>query len=102
MENALIFVPEGDDYEAAAARCMEYVASAGYRLDGMVLGEWDTVRQMMMAGQIDVVIVASRDELPEHRSPRIEIVAEETVHRPVRLPEQRGHSPRRRRPRPLA
>ena len=103
MERAVIFVPAGDGYQSAAGRCIEYVTSEAYQLAGVVLGDWPAVQEMMCTGRVDVVVVAAREHLPSGRTPRVEIVAEETVQRPVRLSEREtAQAPRRRRPRRLA
>lgn len=74
-ERAIIYVPS-DDMEHCAILCLEYAAQNGYLVEGVVVGRWHDAQSMVLGGAAEVVIVADRSQLPPHRTPRIEVVAE--------------------------
>jgi hypothetical protein len=57
--------------------CRAYCQEHGYGVVAVVAdvdGGWPLVAGLLRAGQADVVIVYSRDDLPPNRTPRLEVV----------------------------
>jgi len=104
-DHAVVFVPahvtDPAEFAAVAAPCLERVEACGYVFAGIVR-TWPDTWALMMEGRAQVVIVASRGQLPADQRPRIEAVTE-----PVRttVPQQQHvvpaevTAPRVRRPR---
>ncbi|MET8908423.1 hypothetical protein [Micromonospora sp. NPDC004551] len=100
MEKAVIWIPPDlDPMEPAAVACLTYTRRHGYRLDGIVRSSWESVRQMMMRGEVDVVVVADVRHLPPDRVPRIEVVDDASPEAPAATGpvSVRQRRPRRRR-----
>lgn len=79
---AVIWAAGDDDWERHAARCVDYCARMGYEVVGVVSeaagGRWADIEHLVLTdGRAEIVVVASRDELPRSRTPRIEAVADE-------------------------
>ena len=96
---AAIWVPaQVEPIEPHLMACLDHARRCRYDLLGIITtAPWDEVRQMMLDGKVDVVVVARLDHLPPDRTPRIEVAP-----RPPRPPAgcPRGPvPPRRRRPR---
>lgn len=101
-DHAVVYVPaditDPAEFAAAAAPCMERVEACGYVFSGIVR-TWPDCWDLMREDRAQVVVVASRGQLPPDQRPRIEAVTE-----PVRT-EQRHvvpadvTAPRVRRPR---
>lgn len=80
MLRALIFVTREhlDDY---CPRCADYLNRCGMELTAVVIDDgdgrrWPEVATLLANGEVDVVVVATRAELPPDRLPRIDVVAE--------------------------
>lgn len=82
----VIFAPSGDEYVPSLVRCLEYAAATGWQSEGVILGRWDAVTDMLMRRAVDVVIVDDRDHLPPDRIPRLVIVREQLNGPPVAAP----------------
>ncbi|MFG2169646.1 hypothetical protein [Micromonospora chersina] len=97
---AAIWIPSHvDPIEPHLMACLDHTRRCRYDLLGIVTtAPWDEVRQMMLDGTVDVVVVAEREHLPPDRTPRIEVAARGAHPSPASSP--RGPvPPRRRRPR---
>ncbi|MFE9954157.1 hypothetical protein [Micromonospora sp. NPDC005299] len=95
-----IWIPSHvDPIEPHLMACLDHAGRCRYDLLGIITtAPWDEVRQMMLAGKVDVVVVARREHLPPDRTPRIEVAARGTDLSLASSP--RGPvPPRRRRPR---
>ncbi|MDG4810759.1 hypothetical protein O7634_28725 [Micromonospora sp. WMMD1120] len=74
MEIAVVWVPADlEPPEPAVAMCVAHVRRHAYRSAGVIRAPWETVEQMMVDGEVDVVVIADRGHLPPDRSPRIEV-----------------------------
>lgn len=81
QQTALIYVKAGN-LNRYTDRCAEYCNRLGLTLTAVVVddldgGRWPEVAQMLMDGIVQVVVVADRDELPDGRTPRVDVVAEQ-------------------------
>jgi hypothetical protein len=97
---AAIWIPSHvEPIEPHLMACLNHTRRCRYELLGIITtAPWPEVRQMMLDGKIDVVVVAELEHLPPDRTPRIE-VASRAAHQPP-APFPRGPvPPRRRRPR---
>ncbi|KAB1915269.1 hypothetical protein [Micromonospora sp. AMSO31t] len=97
---AAIWIPSHvDPIEPHLMACLDHARCCRYGLLGIITtAPWDDVRQMMIDGKVDVVVVAEREHLPPDRTPRIEVAARGARPSLASLP--RGPvPPRRRRPR---
>lgn len=83
-EHAVVFVPaavtDPAEFAALAAPCLERVEVCGYVFAGIVR-TWPDAWELLREGRAQVVVVASRGQLPADQRPRIEAVTE-----PVRRP----------------
>jgi hypothetical protein len=83
---AIIYVVEGPDAGQTQAACLAHCEANGYEVVAVVLGDhdgqaWrDGVQAMMFRGETDVVVMHTRADLPPHRRPRIEFVADRVMH----------------------
>lgn len=93
MTTAVIFIPAGRNH-LYADQCYDYCTARGYRVAGVVTGDWDAVLEMLRNHSADVVVVARADHLDPNREPRVEVVGDGG-------PVPQDHSPERRRPRRL-
>lgn len=96
---AAIWIPSHvDRIEPHVMACLEHARRCRYDLLGVITAApWDEVRQLMVDGKVDVVVVAELGHLPPDRTPRIE-VAGRPAH-PSAASAPRGPvSPRRRHP----
>ncbi|MFI6234901.1 hypothetical protein ACIBD9_15180 [Micromonospora sp. NPDC050784] len=76
MEIAVIWIPADiEPSEPAVARCLSHLRRHSYRFAGIMRASWETVEQMMIDGEVDVVVIANFDHLPPDRSPRIELAS---------------------------
>lgn len=101
MEIAVIWVPADiESFEPAVVACFNHTRRCGYRLDAIVRAPWETVEQMMVDGEVDVVVIADPAHLPPDRSPRIEAAADPSAH--AVSPAGEGLTVRRWRCRPYA
>jgi len=82
-ELAAIYVIADPDQDRWTEACRRYCAEQGYNLAAVVLVEpgddgarWAQVHAMADRGELDVLVVARRDQLPRRRRPRVEVVAE--------------------------
>ena len=85
-QRAIIFGPP-EDRERWEAECLAYCERQRYVVVSLIIGgdeKWPAVRDALMTGVADVVVVASKDHLPSDRSPRIESVTEELPAIPAR------------------
>ncbi|MGC4796460.1 hypothetical protein GAR06_00232 [Micromonospora saelicesensis] len=74
MEIAVIWIPAHiEPSEPAVARCLSHLRRHSYRFTGIMRASWETVEQMMIDGEVDVVVIADFAHLPPDRSPRIEL-----------------------------
>ncbi|MEV0808190.1 hypothetical protein [Micromonospora sp. NPDC050200] len=81
MEIAVIWIPVDIELvEPAAVAGLNHTRRCGYRLKGIVRAPWETVEQMMIDGEVDVVVIADPAHLPTDRSPRIEVAADRAAH----------------------
>ncbi|OKI47515.1 hypothetical protein [Micromonospora sp. CB01531] len=100
MEIAVIWVPADiEPLEPALSACLYHTCRRGYRLAGIVRGPWETLEQMMIDGEVDVVVIADRAHLPADRSPRVEVAAGLPAHPLPDVGEARQMARRRCRPR---
>jgi hypothetical protein len=88
---AVIWIPTHADLYRWGAACAEYCARHGYELYGVIHGAWRDATRLLIAGDAQVAVIASREHLPPDRVPRIEIVSE--------VPGRERAAPTRRRPR---
>lgn len=104
-DHAVVFVPahlsDPAEFAAAAAPCLERVEACGYTFAGIVR-TWEDARTMIDGGRAHVVIVASMDQLPRDRRPRVEAVGDPVLVEPkaecvapAELTGQRRRRPRR-------
>ncbi len=82
---AVIWLADDPEWERYAARCVDYCDRVGYEvvavISGHAGGSWDDVTGVVIRdGRAGVCVVASRDQLPRDRTPRIEVVADERRH----------------------
>lgn len=81
---AVIWVADDPEWKRYTARCLDYCDHMGYKVVAIVEeragGRWVDVSAMLNAGRAAVVVVASRDQPPRNRIPRIESVADERRH----------------------
>ena len=85
-ERAIIFGPP-EDRERWEAECLAYCERHDLEVVGLVIGgdeKWPALREAMINGVADLVVVASKDHLPPDRRPRIESVTEEFSAVPAR------------------
>ncbi|MFE9203347.1 hypothetical protein [Micromonospora sp. NPDC007230] len=81
MEIAVIWVPADiEPLEPALSACFYHTCQHDYRLAGIVRAPWETLEQMMIDGEVDVVVIADRAHLPADRSPRVEVAADLPSH----------------------
>lgn len=74
MEIAVIWVPAHiEPSEPVVAKCLSHLRRHSYRFAGIMRASWETVEQMMIDGEVDVVVIADFAHLPPDRSPRIEL-----------------------------
>lgn len=78
---AVIYVPAGRDADRWQRRCMHHVQRRGYELVAIVADEgdgaqWASVRALIDAGDVEIVVVAKEDHLPPDRLPRPEVAEE--------------------------
>lgn len=87
--NAVLYVPTGHGADRWLLVCAEYAARYHYEV-AAIASEWDSVVQLLLQGEAQVVVVARRDHLPAMRTPRMEIVTEvqtaPAAQRPARRP----------------
>jgi hypothetical protein len=97
---AAIWIPSHvDPIEPHLMTCLDHARRCRYDLLGIITtAPWDEVRQMMIDGKVDVVVVAQREHLPPDRTPRIEVAARGT-HLSLASSPREPVPPRRRRPR---
>lgn len=75
---ALIFVPLSDPHAAHwISVCMSHCLRHGY-VPKAVVRCWDDVWQLILDGVDAVVVVGVRDHLDPRRTPRLEVISEET------------------------
>jgi hypothetical protein len=78
-EHAVIYVPaditDPAEFAAIAAPCLERVEACHYAFAGIVR-TWPDCWNLMRDGRAQVVIVASRTQLPHDQRPRIETVTD--------------------------
>jgi len=72
-ETAIIYVPRTRQRDQWIAICLAYCRENGYSVEGVV-DSWRDARAALYADQADVAVVASRRHLPNHRTPRLEVV----------------------------
>lgn len=82
---AVIWIADDEEWARYTARCLDYCTRLGYEVAAVVEqragGRWEDVYTMVVTdGRAEVVVVASRDQLPRDRVPRIEAVADERRH----------------------
>lgn len=94
---AVIWVADDPEWERYAGQCTEWCRQAGHEIVAMVTGRsggtYEDVLRMVMDGRAEVIVIATRDQLPAGRLPRVEVVAEE---RRRLIPQQRRHLQRPR------
>ncbi|WP_139141932.1 hypothetical protein [Micromonospora chaiyaphumensis] len=97
---AAIWIPSHvDPIEPHLMACLDHAKRCRYGLLGIITtAPWDEVRQLMIDGKVDVVVVAEREHLPPDRTPRIEVAAR-GAHPPAGSLPRGPVPPRRRRPR---
>jgi len=95
--NAVIWAPTPHIVEASVV-CLAYARATGYHIEGIVHDQWENVMDLIQKQVVQVVIAAERHHIPRDREPRIEIVAEESIFRPIELDPTREPA-RQRRPR---
>lgn len=78
-DHAVVFVPaavtDPAEFAAIAAPCLERVEACGYVFVGIVR-TWPDAWALMEEGRAQVMVVASRGQLPADQRPRIETVAD--------------------------
>lgn len=78
-DHAVVYVPaavtDPAEFAAVAAPCLERVEACGYVFAGIVR-TWPDAWALMVEGRAQVVVVASRGQLPADQRPRIEAVTE--------------------------
>lgn len=94
MTRAIVYVPSGD-FDPHAARCTAFSEERGYDLKGIVRDDWESVKKMMQNGEVSVVLVAVDGHLDPNRTPRIEVVAEQSTNQPASRWEKRTRVIRR-------
>jgi hypothetical protein len=97
---AAIWIPSHvEPIEPHLMACLNHTRRCRYELLGIITtAPWPEVRQMMLDGKIDVVVVAELEHLPPDRTPRIE-VAGRPAHSSLPSVPRGPVPPRRRRPR---
>lgn len=88
MLKTVVFIPDSETQRWLTV-CAQYCAVRHYQVVAVVSAWVDAVR-MVVDGRATVLVAGRRDHLPPDRSPRLEIVVEQTEPTPVR--------PSRRRP----
>ncbi len=81
QQTALIYVTAAN-LNRYTDRCADYCNRLGLHLAAVVVddlggGRWPEAAQMLIDGRAQVVVVADRDELPQDRTPRVDVVAEQ-------------------------
>lgn len=79
---AVIYLLAGEGMVRWRRICATHVELHGYLLVSIVIDDaggakWASVRSLLDAGRVDVVVVAHRDHLPPDRLPRIEVANDE-------------------------
>lgn len=86
---AVIYVAEHTNMEVAQAACLAHCEERGYLVKSLILGDragvrWhEGVQAMLFKGEVDVVVIYSRADLPPARLPRVEVVADRVTPPPV-------------------
>lgn len=75
----VIFVPRGPEFEQALARCLEFVGRTDWISEGVIIGRWDAVMNLVWQELVEVVVIAHRAHLPPDRTPRLVVVDEELI-----------------------
>lgn len=100
-EHAVVYVPaeiaDPAEFAAIAAPCLERVEVCGYVFAGIVR-TWPDVWAMFTEGRAQVLVVASRGQLPHDQRPRIEQVTDPVRESRCVVPAE-VTAPRVRRPR---
>lgn len=101
-DHAVVFVPaavtDPAEFAAVAAPCLERVEACGYVFVGIVR-TWPDAWALMEEGRAQVMVVASRGQLPRDQRPRIEAVTEPVRERQHVVPPEVTAPQRVRRPR---
>ncbi|HEY9416660.1 MAG TPA: hypothetical protein VIQ30_18035, partial [Pseudonocardia sp.] len=78
-DHAVVFVPASTtdpaEFAAVAAPCLERVEACGYVFAGIVR-TWPDAWALLQTGRAQVVVVASRGQLPADQRPRVEAVTD--------------------------
>jgi hypothetical protein len=94
---AIIYVDGALDHNTAKRRCLDHVQARGYQLVSIVeetdddVSHWRGAFAALATGHADVLVVATRADLPTDQFPRVEVAGE---HTPENGPAQRR--PRRK------
>lgn len=91
MLDAIIFVPPDPASRPWLVICAQYCVRCGYHVVAVV-SDWEDVVRMLKDDGIDIVVVGRREHLPPDRTPRLEIITEQSPDDP---PEDRRPSRRR-------
>ena len=72
---AAIWIPSHvDPIEPHVMACLNHACQHDYDLLGIITAApWNGVRQMMVDGKVDVVVVSDLAHLPADRTPRLEV-----------------------------
>lgn len=79
---AIVYVDGTLDHNTAKRRCLEHCEARGYRLVSIVeetdddVSHWRGAFAALAAGAADVLVVATRGDLPRDELPRIEVAGE--------------------------
>jgi len=95
IARAIIFIRDATD-AAAFTRCINHVRACGYRLLGVIAGDWATAQAEMDRTGAEVIVIDSRTDMPDDATPRLEVVAEMPKPGPPAAGGRRRTAPRRR------
>jgi hypothetical protein len=98
MIRAVAFVPPGplnQVNEGYLNNCLTHIDRRGYKLAGLVSGDFPAALAMIRAGNATVIVFARREHLNDQWEPRLEVCGEETIRIcEGKLPRPRNDGPR--------
>jgi hypothetical protein len=104
MIKAVAFVPPGPLNNEYVNNCLTHMHHRGYKVAGLVRGDWEAALAMVAGGEASVIVFARKEHMDEQWEPRVEFCGEETIRLceapgEAKPPRPRNDGPSGRRPR---
>jgi hypothetical protein len=74
LTTAVIFVP-AEHVAIHVTQCLSYCGARGYKVAGVVRGNWEAAANMLATGAAGVLVTARLEHLNPDREPRTEVAS---------------------------